>query len=108
MRMVVVLPAPLLPRKPTISPLLTWKLMLSTASMGPKYLVRCLTSIIVPSCGSAADWSGAEVVERPPAGAQGQGPSAGSVDDSYPSTSGKAGKFWRRRGAEPLLSRTWG
>ena len=38
--MVVVLPAPLGPRKPTISPRSTWKLMWSTASTGPKYFVR--------------------------------------------------------------------
>src|SRR5262245_49504378 len=53
MRMVVVLPAPLRPRKPTISPLATLKLMLSTATTGPKYLVSLLTSIIaVPPGGT--------------------------------------------------------
>src|SRR5689334_19969828 len=46
MRMVVVLPAPLGPRKPTISPRATSKLMWSTASTGPKYLVRVSTWIM--------------------------------------------------------------
>src|SRR5690242_6543062 len=48
MRMVVVLPAPLGPRKPTISPLATWKLTWSTAWTGPKYFVTFSTSIIPP------------------------------------------------------------
>src|ERR1700677_4910007 len=47
MRSVVVLPAPLSPRKPTISPLSTLKLTLSTATTGPKFLVSLLTSIIM-------------------------------------------------------------
>src|SRR5262249_51392781 len=46
MRIVVVLPAPLRPSRPTISPRVTLKLMWSTASTGPKYLVRLSTSII--------------------------------------------------------------
>src|SRR5262245_8166397 len=50
MRIVVVLPAPLSPRKPTISPFSTVKLTLSTARMGPKYLVRCSTWIMDRSC----------------------------------------------------------
>src|SRR6476620_4452470 len=46
MRMVVVLPAPLGPRKPTISPRATSKLMFRTATTGPKSLDRFLTSIM--------------------------------------------------------------
>src|SRR5579883_884136 len=45
--MVVVLPAPLGPRKPTISPRSMSKLIWSTANTGPKYLVRSLTWIII-------------------------------------------------------------
>ena len=41
--MMVVLPAPLLPSRPTISPFSTWKVTSLTASTGPKYLVRCST-----------------------------------------------------------------
>src|SRR5690349_1509936 len=45
MRMVVDLPAPLLPRKPKISPRRTSKLMLSTATNAPNFRVRPRTSI---------------------------------------------------------------
>src|SRR5262245_35500704 len=45
--MVVVLPAPLGPRKPTTSPLSTSKLTRSMARTGPKYFVSCLTSIML-------------------------------------------------------------
>ena len=48
-RMVVVLPAPLGPRKPTISPRATSKLTRSMAMTGPKYLLRSWTLIIAPS-----------------------------------------------------------
>src|SRR5690242_5247344 len=44
MRMVVVLPAPLGPRKATISPFLALKLMLLTARAGPYCLLRWETS----------------------------------------------------------------
>src|SRR3954447_10109978 len=53
MRRVVVLPAPLRPRKPTICPLSTSKVTSSTARTGPKYLVRCSTWIIM-ACDLAA------------------------------------------------------
>src|SRR5437867_1901402 len=46
MRMVVVLPAPFGPRKPTISPTSTRNEMPRTASTAPKVLVRSRTSII--------------------------------------------------------------
>src|SRR5436305_10238291 len=46
MRMIVVLPAPLLPSSPTISLRPTWKLTLETANTGPKYLERLSTSIM--------------------------------------------------------------
>src|SRR3989475_9054585 len=46
MRMVVVLPAPFGPRKPTISPASTRNEMPRTASTAPKVLVRSRTSII--------------------------------------------------------------
>ena len=55
----VVLPAPLAPRKPKISPLLTVKEMSSTARKVPKALTRCSTSmtfsaslptLLLPSC----------------------------------------------------------
>src|SRR5262245_59733402 len=49
MRMVVVLPAPLGPRKPTTSPRSTSKVTPSMAITGPKYLVRFWTEIIVSS-----------------------------------------------------------
>src|SRR5262245_46295160 len=45
-RIVVVFPAPLGPRKPTTSPFSTLKLTLSTATTEPKYLVSFLTWII--------------------------------------------------------------
>lgn len=45
MRMVVVLPAPLGPRKPVMTPGSTEKLRLSTAVTGPNRLVRPVTSI---------------------------------------------------------------
>src|SRR5688572_9286257 len=45
MRMVVDLPAPLGPRKPTTCPLSTSKLTRSTASTGPYALVNCETEI---------------------------------------------------------------
>src|SRR5215470_5771998 len=44
MRIVVVLPAPLGPRKPSTPPRWTAKLTLSTAVIGPKCLLRPLTS----------------------------------------------------------------
>src|SRR5688572_10581132 len=47
MRMVVDLPAPLGPRKPTTSCRSTSNVMLSMARTGPKYLVRFSTWIIV-------------------------------------------------------------
>ena len=47
-RMVVVLPAPLGPRKPTTSPLGTSKETSSTATVGPNRLVRFRTSIMLP------------------------------------------------------------
>src|SRR6185295_11381136 len=46
MRMVVDLPAPLGPRKPTISPFPTWKVSSSTARTPGYVLVRWLTSIM--------------------------------------------------------------
>src|SRR5258706_2201957 len=46
MRRVVDLPAPLGPRKPTISPLPTWKERSSTATTPGYVLVRLLTSIM--------------------------------------------------------------
>src|SRR5581483_1434940 len=49
MRMVVVLPAPLGPRKPTISPRSTSKDTRSMAMTGPKYLVRLSTLIMISS-----------------------------------------------------------
>src|SRR5450631_1523000 len=52
MRRVVVLPAPLAPRKPKISPRATAKLTLSTAVMTPYRLTSCLAS-------TAADAPGA-------------------------------------------------
>jgi hypothetical protein len=42
--MVVVLPAPLGPKKPKSSPFFTSKLTLSTANNSPKYFVRFVTS----------------------------------------------------------------
>src|SRR5439155_20129192 len=63
MRMVVVLPAPLGPRKPTISPRSTWKVTLSMAITGPKYFVRRWTLIMEASCAVAAV---AGSPERPP------------------------------------------
>ena len=52
MRMVVDLPAPLGPRKPTTSPLLTSKETSSTASFAPNALDRFSTLIIacIPCC----------------------------------------------------------
>src|SRR5947209_5132432 len=51
MRMMVVLPAPLLPRRPTISFFSTSKVTLLTAMIGPKYFVRFWTWIMFePSC----------------------------------------------------------
>src|SRR5260370_18839354 len=72
MRMVVVLPAPLGPRKPTISLWATWKLMWSTARIGPKYLVRLSTWIMLhpvlhETCGGYAG-RGGPPGGRPPAG----------------------------------------
>src|SRR2546423_14745114 len=52
MRIVVVLPAPLGPSRPTSSPLATWNEMRSSARTGPKYFVRFSTSIIANSWGS--------------------------------------------------------
>ncbi len=46
MRIVVDLPAPFGPKKPTISPFLTSKLTRSSARKDPKYLVRLFASII--------------------------------------------------------------
>src|SRR2546422_7978996 len=60
MRIVVVLPAPLGPRKPTISPRSTRKEIPATASTAPKLLVRPLTSIIgvrLTTCDSRNDAS---------------------------------------------------
>src|SRR5262245_23367100 len=56
MRMMVVLPAPLLPRRPTISSRSTWKLTLLTAQTGPKFFVRFSTWIMFasPSCLSSS------------------------------------------------------
>src|SRR4051812_8110132 len=54
---VVDLPAPLGPRKPSTSPRATEKLMSSTARRGPKSLVRCWISIMeFPAAGNAAWW----------------------------------------------------
>src|SRR5215470_3676189 len=47
MRMVVVLPAPLGPRKPTICPFSTWNEMWSTAVLRAYFFVSSLTLIIV-------------------------------------------------------------
>src|SRR4030081_2321516 len=47
MRIIVVLPAPLLPSRPTISFFSTWKLTLLTARTLPKYLVNRSTWIMV-------------------------------------------------------------
>src|SRR5262245_21130000 len=63
MRMVVVLPAPLGPRKPTISPRSTWKVTSSMAITAPKNFVRCWTVIMEASCAVAAVAGGPE---RPP------------------------------------------
>ena len=49
MRMAVVLPAPLAPRNPNISPRRTLKLMSSTAWKSPKALTRCSTSMTFSS-----------------------------------------------------------
>src|SRR5262245_60227626 len=54
MRMVVVLPAPLGPRKPTTSPRSTSKVMSSMARTGPKYFVRFLTLIMEASWAARA------------------------------------------------------
>src|SRR5476651_2731636 len=50
MRIVVVLPAPFGPRKPTTSPRATVKERSSTAVCAAYRLVRCSTSIIMPRC----------------------------------------------------------
>jgi hypothetical protein len=55
MRIVVVLPAPLGPRKPKTSPRPTLKSMLSTATRSPKRLVRPRASISAPGGASAGD-----------------------------------------------------
>src|SRR5688500_9255603 len=47
--MLVDLPAPLGPRKPSTSPAATWKLRLSTARLVPKRLLRPTTSIMASS-----------------------------------------------------------
>src|SRR6516162_11421355 len=46
MRMVVVLPAPFGPRKPTICPLATWNEIWSTAVVRAYLLVSCVTLIM--------------------------------------------------------------
>src|SRR5439155_1724658 len=65
MRMVVVFPAPLGPRKPTISPRATAKVMSWTANTGPKYLVRFSTWIMDPPRESAAELPRHEMQELP-------------------------------------------
>src|SRR5205085_7339855 len=65
MRMVVVLPAPLGPRKPTISPWATPKVMSETANTGPKYLVRFSTWIMDPPCESAVELPRHEMQKLP-------------------------------------------
>src|SRR5437867_2679826 len=59
MRMVEVLPAPLGPRNPAISPLLTEKLIPATAARWPYIFVSPATSIMTPLGGRAA------TLERP-------------------------------------------
>ena len=44
-RIAVVFPAPLAPRKPNISPRFTWKEIWSTAVKSPKHFVNCSTSM---------------------------------------------------------------
>src|SRR5262245_18505299 len=86
MRMVVVLPAPLGPRKPTISPRSTSNVTRSMARTGPKYLVSLSTWIMVPSRGAGR---GPEQARR-----------AGVVTAAvYLSTPLTAGKFDTSRGA---------
>src|SRR5262245_30621508 len=80
MRMVVVLPAPLGPRKPTISPRSTSKLTRSMAKTGPKYLDRFWT-LIMP---------GVPETKR-------------AVEYSQPTTVAQAGKFWRSLPLEQLI-----
>src|SRR5947207_6812686 len=55
-RIVVVLPAPLGPRKPRISPRSTRKLTSSTAVKRPYRLVRCWTSITETPNHGYEDW----------------------------------------------------
>src|SRR5262245_28543762 len=72
MRIVVVLPAPLGPRKPTISPRSTRNEASSTARVRAKSFVRCSTSIMAVSAGSRPH----DTEKHPPMWA-GKGPRAG-------------------------------
>src|SRR4051794_33195419 len=97
MRMVVVLPAPLGPRNPTISFSVTWKLTWSTAWIGPKYLVRFSTWIMLhpvlqETCGVVAGQSDS------PGGRPTAGPGQRNKRYAYRITGGEPGKFGGRKG----------
>src|SRR5207245_9555500 len=85
MRMVVVLPAPLGPRKPTISPRATSKLTRSMAWTGPKNLERFWTLIMRRFLHGRAT---------------GEARRGGY---SQPTTVGEPGKFGPRKPLEPLV-----
>src|SRR5918995_2432038 len=64
MRMVVVLPAPLGPRKPNTSPRRTEKSMPSTATSSPKRLVSALASMRADAAGSSREAGGSDITDR--------------------------------------------
>ena len=89
MRMVVVLPAPLGPRKPTTSPRPIWNETSSTALRTPKILVAWSTSIVRSSPCPRARRSVATTVYPRPARARGTG--ARSDQKSIPPMSAPGG-----------------
>src|SRR2546426_9605412 len=104
MRMVVVLPAPFGPRKPTISPASTRNEMPRTASTAPKVLVRSRTSIIVwpmllPGISNRGEQLRGQLVQvRETAGGAGEVVVEGQV-----ARQGDGARPGGERGAQPAL-----
>src|SRR5439155_2496943 len=104
MRMVVVLPAPFGPRKPTISPASTRNEMPRTASTAPKVLVRSRTSIIAwpmlpPGISNRGEQLRGELVQvRETAGGAGEVVVEGQV-----ARQGDGARPGGERGAQPAL-----
>src|SRR5947199_8063408 len=104
MRMVVVLPAPFGPRKPTISPASTRNEMSRTASTAPKVLVRSRTSIIawpmlLPGISNRREQLRGELVQvRETAGGAGEVVVEGQV-----ARQGDGARPGGERGAQPAL-----